>query len=85
MARITSEARKTIAGINAAIRKFEQARKDEELCTNQRAWDAAQNMKEDAVMDLQNFIFTLVGEANMLAYSTEQKYVRETLRLTYTK
>ena len=26
MARITSEARKAIAGINAAIRKFEQAR-----------------------------------------------------------
>ena len=39
MAKITKEARKTITGISAAIRKFEQGRKALELSTNQRAWD----------------------------------------------
>lgn len=83
MARITKEARKTITNISAAISKFEQGRKALELSTNQRDWDEAGNTMEDAVLDLQELIFTLVGEINMMANATDKKHIAEDLRLTY--
>lgn len=83
MARITKEARKTITNISAAISKFEQGRKALELSTSQRAWDEAGNTMEDAVLDLQELIFTLVGEINMMANATDKKHIAEDLRLTY--
>lgn len=83
MARITKEARKTITNISAAISKFEQGRKALELSTSQRAWDEAGNTMEDAVLDLQELIFTLVGEVNMMANATDKKHIAEALRLTY--
>ena len=83
MAKITKEARKTITGISAAISKFEQGRKALELSTSQRAWDEAGDTMEDAVLDLQELIFTLVGEVNMMANATDKKHIAEALRLTY--
>ena len=83
MAKITKEARKTITEINAAISKFEQGRKALELSTSQRAWDEAGDTMEDAVLDLQELIFTLVGEVNMMANATDKKHIAEALRLTY--
>lgn len=83
MARITKEARKTITNISAAISKFEQGRKALELSTSQRAWDEANGTMEDAVLDLQELIFTLVGEVNMMANTTDKKHIAEALRLTY--
>ncbi|MDY3226674.1 MAG: hypothetical protein SOX36_03240 [Candidatus Cryptobacteroides sp.] len=83
MARITKEARKTITNISAAISKFEQGRKALELSTSQRAWDEAGDTMEDAVLDLQELIFTLVGEVNMMANATDKKHIAEALRLTY--
>ena len=83
MAKITKEARKTITEISAAISKFEQGRKALELSTSQRAWDEAGNTMEDAVLDLQELIFTLVGEVNMMANATDKKHIAEALRLTY--
>lgn len=83
MARITKEARKTITNIGAAISKFEQGRKALELSTSQRAWDEAGDTMEDAVLDLQELIFTLVGEVNMMANATDKKHIAEALRLTY--
>lgn len=83
MARITKEARKTITNISAAISKFEQGRKALELSTSQSAWDEAGNTMEDAVLDLQELIFTLVGEVNMMANATDKKHIAEALRLTY--
>lgn len=83
MARITKEARKTITNIRAAISKFEQGRKALELSTSQRAWDEAGNTMEDAVLDLQELIFTLVGEVNMMANATDKKHIAEALRLSY--
>ena len=83
MARITKEARKTITEISAAISKFEQGRKALELSTSQRAWDEAGDTMEDAVLDLQELIFTLVGEVNMMANATDKKHIAEALRLTY--
>ena len=38
---------------------------------------------EDAVLDLQELIFTLVGEVNMMANATDKKHIAEALRLTY--
>lgn len=83
MARMTKEARKTITNISAAISKFEQGRKALELSTSQRAWDEASDTMEDAVLDLQELIFTLVGEVNMMANATDKKHIAEALRLTY--
>ena len=83
MARITKEARKTITNISAAISKCEQGRKALELSTSQRAWDEAGDTMEDAVLDLQELIFTLVGEVNMMANATDKKHIAEALRLTY--
>ena len=83
MAKITKEARKTITEISAAISKFEQGRKALELSTSQRAWDEAGDTMEDAVLDLQELIFTLVGEVNMMANATDKKHIAEALRLTY--
>lgn len=83
MARITKEARKTITNISAAISKFEQGHKALELSTSQRAWDEAGNTMEDAVLDLQELIFTLVGEVNMMANATDKKHIAEALHLTY--
>lgn len=83
MARITKEARKTITNISAAISKFEQGRKALELSTSQRAWDEAGETMEDAVLDLQDLIFTLIGEVNMMANATDKKHIAEALRLTY--
>ena len=83
MARITKEARKTITNISAAISKFEQGRKALELSTSQRAWDEAGDTMEDAVLDLQELIFTLVGEVNMMANATDKKHIAEALRHTY--
>ena len=83
MAKITKEARKTITEISAAISKFEQGRKALELSTNQRAWDEAGETMEDAVLDLQDLIFTLIGEVNMMANATDKKHIAEALRLTY--
>ena len=83
MARITKEARKTITNISAAISEFEQGRKALELSTSQRAWDEAGDTMEDAVLDLQELIFTLVGEVNMMANATDKKHIAEALRLTY--
>ena len=83
MARITKEARKTNTNISAAISKFEQGRKALELSTSQSAWDEAGNTMEDAVLDLQELIFTLVGEVNMMANATDKKHIAEALRLTY--
>lgn len=83
MARITKEARKTITNISAAISKFEHGRKALELSTSQRDWDEANGTMEDAVLDLQELIFTLVGEVNMMANATDKKHIAEALRLTY--
>ncbi len=83
MARMTKEARKTITNISAAISKFEQGRKALELSTSQRAWDEASDTMEDAVLDLQELIFTLIGEVNMMANATDKKHIAEALRLTY--
>ena len=83
MAKITKEARKTITESSAAISKFEQGRKALELSTSQRAWDEAGETMEDAVLDLQDLIFTLIGEVNMMANATDKKHIAEALRLTY--
>ncbi|MGN0990088.1 MAG: hypothetical protein ACI4O4_01395 [Candidatus Ventricola sp.] len=83
MARITKEARKAINNISAAISKFEQGRKALELSTSQSAWDEAGDTMEDAVLDLQELIFTLAGEVNMMANATDKKHIAEALRLTY--